>query len=116
MKFLADESVERRVVQALRRIGFDVLSISEECPSISDVAVLNLSHKEKRVLVTNDKDFGELIFLEKRATKGILLLRFDLEATQQKIQRLLEFLKFHKEKVENHFVVLTEHNARIRKI
>ena len=116
MKFLADESLELRIVQALRLAGFDILSISEKCPSVSDSTVLNLCQREKRILITNDKDFGELVFFEKRASRGILLLRFDLEATEQKTQRLLEFLKFHKSKLENNFVVLTEYNARIRKI
>ena len=116
MKFLADESVESRIVQALRRIGFDVFSVAEECPAVSDSTVLNLCQKKKCVLITNDKDFGELVFLEKKVARGILLLRFDLEATNQKVQRVLDFLKFHKSKLEKNFVVLSEHNARIRKI
>ena len=116
MKLLADESVESRIVQALRGAGFDVFSVAEECPAVSDSTVLNLCQKKKRILITNDKDFGELVFLEKRAARGILLLRFDLEATDQKVRRVLDFLKFHESKLEKNFVVLTEYNARIRKI
>ena len=60
MKFLADESVEKPVVDRLRNQGFDVMYIGEKTPCISDEDVLRLANNEDRVLITNDKDFGFL--------------------------------------------------------
>lgn len=64
MKFLADESVEKSVVDWLRNQGFDVMYIAEKTPCISDEDVLRLANNEDRVLITNDKDFGfsDLVF------------------------------------------------------
>lgn len=64
IKFLLDESVEFRIATYLREDDFDVVTIAEEFPSIPDKQVLHIAYKQKRVLVTNDKGFGELIFKE----------------------------------------------------
>ena len=64
MKFLIDvcaESVPLR--KSLLDLGHDVLSARERCPDASDEALLALARSENRVLVTEDKDFGELVFL-----------------------------------------------------
>lgn len=116
MKLLADESVEKRVVDSLRHQGFDVLSVAELAPSIPDESVLRLCVKQKRILITNDKDFGELIFLGKGIAKGIILLRFTSEKTLIKINFLISFLNAYKGKIKKHFIVLNENGARIRKI
>ncbi|MBI2118811.1 MAG: DUF5615 family PIN-like protein [Elusimicrobia bacterium] len=116
MKLVADESIEKRIVENLRIQGFDVLYIAELAPAIPDKSVLHLSIKQKRILLTNDKDFGELVFLEKEITEGIILLRFSTEKTDLKSRILLSFLQTHKEKIRKHFIVLTENLARIRRI
>ena len=75
-RFLFNENVPTIAVEAARLAGFDVVSISEICPGADDRAVLARSVAEDRVLVTFDKDFGELGFREgARATAGIILLR-----------------------------------------
>ena len=70
LEFLVDESVEFRIVLFLRSLGFDVISISEENPSIFDPEVLHIAYKQKRVLITNDKGFGRLVFKEKQKSYG----------------------------------------------
>ena len=75
MRLLADESVEAPVCQMLRAQGHDVVAIDEEDPGAEDEAVLARATSEGRVLVTNDKDFAELAFLQRRASSGILLVR-----------------------------------------
>lgn len=79
MKFLADENIEKPVVDHLRQEGFDVCYISEETRSLDDDRILAWANQEDRILLTNDKDFGELVFRQKRVRTGIMLLRFRRE-------------------------------------
>ena len=62
MELLADESVERQIVEALRGAGHDVLSVAESEPGMPDDEVLALATRKRAVLVTLDTDFGELVF------------------------------------------------------
>jgi predicted nuclease of predicted toxin-antitoxin system len=62
MRFLADENFPRPALEALRKAGWDVSSIAENCPGISDDEVIALCADQERVLLTFDKDFGELVF------------------------------------------------------
>ncbi len=60
MNFLADEGVEREIVDALRSQGHDVLYVAEMSPGINDGEVLDLANKASSILITSDKDFGDL--------------------------------------------------------
>lgn len=62
MNFVADESCAKPVVLALREAGHDVLSIAEVAPGATDQQVLERALNEKRVLITEDRDFGELVY------------------------------------------------------
>jgi predicted nuclease of predicted toxin-antitoxin system len=76
MLILADENFYGDAVRALRARGHDVTWVSELSPGISDENVLALAHQENRLLVTFDKDFGELAFRKRLpASSGIILFR-----------------------------------------
>ncbi len=75
MRFVADEGVEARIVERLRFEGHDVDYVAELAPGITDDEVLDLSNAGQRVLITVDKDFGELVFRLRRLAAGVLLLR-----------------------------------------
>ena len=62
MNFVADESVDFPVIQILRQQGFNVLCVSEEFPSKDDEYVLEMANSTGRLLITSDKDFGELVY------------------------------------------------------
>ena len=53
MKFLADANIESKVVQFLRNSGYDVKWVLEDNPFLSDEDILEISYKEKRILITN---------------------------------------------------------------
>ena len=75
-RFLANENAPREAVLAARGAGLDVAWVVELQPGVSDDAVLDLAKREDRVLVTFDKDFGELVFRHGRtASPGVILLR-----------------------------------------
>ena len=68
MNLLADEGVDRQIVNRLRREGHDILYIAEMEPGMPDEAVLESANRESRLLLTADKDFGELVFRQRRIT------------------------------------------------
>ena len=77
LKLLANENIPLESVQSLRSSGYDVISISERSPGISDEDVLQVACTENRIIVTFDRDYGELIFRRKLPVPaGILYLRF----------------------------------------
>lgn len=116
MKFLADENIEKTIVQALKDLSYDVIWIGDDYRSISDSNVLNICVAQKRILITNDKDFGELVFLEKRVSEGVLLLRYEKEDSNEKVKKVIFFIKKYKNRIKNNFIVLSEKGIRIRKI
>src|SRR3990172_2080429 len=73
---LAHESCDFAVVRALRAAGHDVVAIAEVTPRAEDDAVIDLAVREERLLLTEDKDFGQLVYARGRRTAGVLLLRF----------------------------------------
>jgi predicted nuclease of predicted toxin-antitoxin system len=72
---VADESVDRQIVDRLRAFGHDIRSIAELEPGIDDEEVLQMSRESNAVLLTADKDFGELVFRNRQIHSGILLIR-----------------------------------------
>jgi len=77
---------------------------------------LQFANCESRILITNDKDFGELIFRQGRITQGILLIRASNEESSNKIRLVKEVIKKVKNKIRGNFIVVNETGIRIRKI
>ncbi len=75
MNFLADESVDQPIVERLRADGHDVLAVAELTPSMPDDLVLAQANHRGDLLLTADKDFGELVFRQHRVTAGVVLIR-----------------------------------------
>lgn len=116
MKFLLDENIEGAIVKFLRTLGHDVSYLSEIKPRAKDDEVLNIANEEQRILITNDKDFGEFCFLQHKAKIGILLLRFENENTSDKIITINKIINQFNDKLANHFIVASATKIRIRPI
>jgi predicted nuclease of predicted toxin-antitoxin system len=114
MTLLADESVDYRIITFLRKQNFEVFAIIDNNASISDMDVLKKSNQKSALLITEDKDFGELVFRLKLKHSGILLLRFFDTAIEIQKLRTFETLKKHQERLRNNFSTLTENRLRIR--
>ncbi|MGB9662136.1 MAG: DUF5615 family PIN-like protein [Moorellaceae bacterium] len=116
MKFLADENVDREIVVELRKRGHQVTYVAEMDPGVSDDALLDLANKEKAILITADKDFGEIVFRQQRATEGVVLVR--LSGLQQEVKARLVALTIEKYlmRITGAFTVITRNHIRIRKI
>ena len=114
IKFLVDESVEFRIAAHLRDKNFEVLAITEEFPSISDIKVLNLAYRQKRVLITNDLGFGKLIFKEGLKSFGMILIRMPDVNVRDKILKLEKLIKSKRNNLSNLFIIVTEKQTRSR--
>jgi predicted nuclease of predicted toxin-antitoxin system len=112
MRFVVDECTGPAVGRWLVSQGHDVLSIYDQARGISDDEVLERAHAEGRILITNDKDFGEKVYRERRPHRGVVLLRLADERTAKKIEVLARLLGEYGDRVEDQYVVVTETQVR----
>ena len=111
-KFLADENIPIKAVEALKHKGVDIMAISEISPSLSDRGVLSLANRQGRVIITFDTDFGKLAFKEKLRVNGIVLLRFTPRSPHHLAERI-EYLLAAEIPIENFFLVVREDSVRV---
>lgn len=112
MRFLADENTDARVIRALRADGHDVVSVAEDQPGIPDDKVLAWANRERRILITEDLDFGELIFRDATPCYGLLQLRIHSIDTTSKITRVL--LAAADEELQGHLTTVSDIDTRKR--
>jgi predicted nuclease of predicted toxin-antitoxin system len=112
MKFIADVNVEKPVVDYLLESGHDVKWIPDYNCQMSDEELLNLAKNEKRILITNDKGFGELIFLQKKVVIGIILFRIKGHISQEKIRLMKLLLDKYQNKLLGHYVIVSKNKIR----
>ncbi|MGA2051897.1 MAG: DUF5615 family PIN-like protein [Opitutales bacterium] len=108
MKFLVDECTGPAVAGWLQMQGHDVLSAYDVLRGASDEAILARAFQEDRILVTNDKDFGDQVYRSARPHSGVILLRLNDETPGSKITTLRHLLAKHADAVPGKFVVVTE--------
>lgn len=112
MRFLVDECTGPAVGHWLRAQQHDVVSVYETARGIDDDEVIQRAFAEDRILITNDKDFGEKIYRERLPHKGIILLRLADERSAAKIGVLERLLSGHANRIPGQFVVVTETKVR----
>lgn len=115
MKILADENIEGEIIAALRQAGYAVLDIKELSPGVADHNVLEIATDLGSILLTNDKDFGELVYRNKLVSNGVLLLRFGKLEIGERIELLLGLLEERGSLIVGAFTVITTTGVRIRK-
>lgn len=115
MYLLADEGVERQIVEGLRLDGHTVAYIAEMSPGIDDEIILAQANDEQALLITLDKDFGELVFRQQLLYEGVVLLRLEGLSNETKAVIVANILKNRGAEMSNAFSVITPGNLRIRK-
>jgi predicted nuclease of predicted toxin-antitoxin system len=113
MRFLVDESTGPSVANWLRQQGHETSSIYDDARGLEDELVIEKAYKEDRILVTNDKDFGEKIYRQRSPHRGVVLLRLEDERAKSKIEAMRRLLDNYADKLSNRFVVVTEKSVRI---
>jgi predicted nuclease of predicted toxin-antitoxin system len=116
MKFLLDESADFTLAAFLQDLGHDVTGIAHDYPkALRDNDVLAIAHREARILITNDRDFGELVIRQSLPHSGVILFRLRNEALAVKQARLAHVLGNYGDQLQ-HFIVITQTRIRIRRI
>ncbi|RMH35749.1 MAG: hypothetical protein D6690_08190 [Nitrospirae bacterium] len=105
MKILIDEGVDRPIVERLRQSGHQVWYVAEMEPGISDNVVLDLANREGAVLLTTDKDFGELVSRQRLMTRGVILIRLAGISSARKAKIVVSALVAHGDEMEGAFTV-----------
>ena len=115
---IADENIFDVIIQALESEGYDVLSIKNSSfRGLSDFDIVGLSINPPKIIITEDKDFGDIVFLENKKVTGVILLRYKAFERPEIIKELILFLKGESLKsLTNNFITISLGKIRIRKI
>ena len=115
MNLVADEGVDRAVVNRLRQDGRDVVYVAELSPSVADEEVLRQANVGTAVLLTADQDFGELVFRQGLVHSGVVLLRLAGLANTTKAEIVAEVCRTRTAELIGAFSVVSPGQVRIRR-
>jgi predicted nuclease of predicted toxin-antitoxin system len=110
VRFFADENVAQSIVEWLRKQKHDIRSASEEEPGEDDSVWLKEAQDDERIILTSDKDFGELIFRDRLNSHGIVL------TLAERIERLQAVWSVIEANPSGRFVVISELKVRVRRL
>jgi len=116
MRVLADQDVYQVTIEQLKKWGHDVVTAKElGMQKAGDEDLLRRARMENRLLITRDKGFGTLVFLDKALTTGVILLKIMPMIVEEVHQEILRLFKEHpEEELRNLFCVVEPHRHRIR--
>jgi predicted nuclease of predicted toxin-antitoxin system len=114
MQFIADENVSRRVVERLRADGLDVTVIAGSLSGIADTEVLQIADAEDRILITEDRDFGELVVRQRLQVRGVILLELDRLSNAAEAERVSQVVATHRDRLEGSLTVIEPVRVRFR--
>jgi predicted nuclease of predicted toxin-antitoxin system len=114
MRFVADESVDGNVVRALRSAGHEVMYIADEMSSTNDPDVLAFAVGRNEVLLTEDKDFGEIVHNRRHQHAGVVLMRMNAMPPLDRVARTLMVISVHEARLKNAFTVISARRVRVR--
>lgn len=112
MRLLVDECTGPAVARWLRNEAHDVFSIYDESRGMSDDDVLQKAWTDNRILITNDKDFGERVYRDHKPHHGVIFLRLIDERAASKIAAIEKLLLSYEDQLVDSFVVVTETQVR----
>ena len=115
LNFLADESVDRQIVDALRETGYDISWVSDSYPGITDTEVLKLAENSGAILLTGDKDFGGLVYIQRLQNHGVVLFRLSGLPQGRKAAIAIDAFSNHADDFAGSFSVITPNRVRVRR-
>ncbi|MEY4876457.1 MAG: hypothetical protein RL708_1606 [Bacteroidota bacterium] len=113
---IADENVERYWIELLRKNNFDVISIAENFSGITDSEVVQIAKSNQATLLTEDKDFGEMVFAHQTKNLSVIFLRYDQPNYSQIENQLLLAVNKFVNQTDNYFITITKLKTRVTKI
>jgi predicted nuclease of predicted toxin-antitoxin system len=112
MKLIADAHIGRLITNWLVGQGHDVLRVATLPPAITDEEILRLAADQRRVVLTADKDFGELVFRVGQPSTGVILLRIDVPTERERLNVIVRLWPRIEPLTPDHFVVVTSRGIR----
>src|SRR5437763_6922861 len=112
MRFLVDECTGPKVARWLRDQGHEIFSVYDEARGMDDEGIIRKADAENWILITNDKDFGEKVYRERRPHRGVIFMRLADERVANKTEVLQRLLEGYADKLADRFVVVTETRVR----
>jgi predicted nuclease of predicted toxin-antitoxin system len=114
VRWLAYECTHGSVVTALRNAGHDVIYVAEDFPEAADIDLAEFAMNENRLVLTEDRDFGRIVFRNERAVPGIVYFRFDIEHRSQQWTKLRSVIEAFGEQLYGHCIVIEPDRFRSR--
>lgn len=116
LKFLADEGFSFSITSALKNRGFNIKWVGDISPGVSDRVVYDIAQKEDRIILTEDKDFGELAVRFKLKVCGVVLLRISSKEKELRNEMVFELLERFPEKLKGHLIIIDSQKFRFRQL
>jgi predicted nuclease of predicted toxin-antitoxin system len=116
VRLVADENCDFSVVIDLRLAGYDVVSITEQMAGADDETVIDFARSERRLLLTEDKDFGQLVFAAAKQNSGVILIRYPASARSTLSAAVLKLLSDSGESLYSRFAVLEPGRVRVTRL
>ncbi len=114
LKILIEVGVGKAVENWLKNAGYDVLALRDIDPKMPDDEILDIAAREKRLLITMDKDFGELVYYSGKPHAGVLLLRLEDATSYEKVNVIKNIFTKYEKDLADHFCVYQNKRLRIR--
>ncbi|MGD9892141.1 MAG: DUF5615 family PIN-like protein [Dehalococcoidia bacterium] len=106
LRFLADESCSPAVIRALRADGHNVHALSEVTRRTVDELVIAQAAADGRILLTEDKDFGWLVFVKRENSAGVVLMRFPQNLRRGMAETVRQVVRHHGDLLQGAFVII----------
>jgi len=116
MRLVADEGCDFTVVVGVRGAGHDVVSIAERMPGVEDEKVIELAASERRLLLTEGKDFGQLVFAAAKESSGVMLIRYPAPARSTLTEAVVKRLAERADTLYSRFVVMEPGRIRVTQL
>ena len=113
VRFLADESCDFAVVRALRAADHDVVAVSEQSPRAEDSDVIQMALEDERIVLTEDKDFGQLVYASGQQSAGVIFIRFPAKARTTLPSAITKLVQGVGDQLMGAFVVVRPGGIRI---
>jgi predicted nuclease of predicted toxin-antitoxin system len=114
MRFVADENVSRVLIERLRADGLEIVSISETRPGAADKDVLAAADAEGCILITEDRDFGELVIRQHLTVRGLILLELDRLSNTAEADVVAHVISAQADKLSGNLIVIEPGRIRVR--
>ncbi|GMV83528.1 MAG: hypothetical protein AMXMBFR7_47120 [Planctomycetota bacterium] len=112
MRFLVNACTGPPVAAWLRGRGHEVRSVFDECRGLDDIRILEMAHRERRILITNDKDFADRVHRDGLPHTGAVLLRLRNERAASTIAAMDRLLSRYAARLPSGFAVASETRVR----